>query len=290
MSTATVPYAVTGATGHIGSQVARLLAQSGTTQRLLVRDPARAPDLPGAQMVSAQYRDGAGMRSALRGVETLFLVSGSESADRVTEHLSAVRAAAAAGVARVVYLSFLGAAPDATFTFARDHWATEQAVRGSGMAFTFLRDSMYADYLPLMADPTDRTIRGPAGGGKVGAVARDDVAEVAAAVLTGPGHDGQTYQVTGPEAITLHQAADLLTGATGRPVRYQPETLPEAYASRAGFGAPGWEVDGWVTSYAAIATGELAPVTDTVPRLTGHPALSFAQLLRRRPELCAHLL
>jgi uncharacterized protein YbjT (DUF2867 family) len=285
-----VPFGVTGATGQIGSLVASRLAAAGVRQRLVVRDPARAPELPDTEVAQAQYHDADAMLAALTGVRTLLLVSASESADRITEHLTAVEAARRAGVARVVYTSFLGAGPQATFTLARHHWATEEALRVSGMAYTFLRDSMYADFLPMMASAQDRTIRGPAGDGRVGLVARADVAEVAAAVLLADGeHDGRAYDLTGPEAIGLRQAADLLTELTGRPVRYVSETLREAYRSRQQYGAPEWEVEGWVTSYSAIATGELAQVSDDVPVLTGHPATSLRVLLTAHPELYAHL-
>ncbi len=286
----TVPFAVTGATGQIGSRVADRLATAGVRQRLVVRDASRAPALPGGDVAVAQYRDGAAMRATLTGVHTLLLVSAAESADRVHEHLTAVEAARLAGVRRVVYTSFLGAGPESTFTLARHHWATEEALRASGMAYTFLRDSMYADSIPVMAAAQDRTIRGPAGHGRVGAVARDDVADVAAAVLLADGaHDGRTYDVTGPAAISMQDVADLLTELTGRPVRYVAETLEEAYRSRETYGAPDWEVEGWVTSYAAIATGEIAVVSDTVPLVAGHPATSARDLLTRHPELYAHL-
>ncbi|MYV99928.1 NAD(P)H-binding protein, partial [Streptomyces sp. SID3343] len=106
-----------------------------------------------------------------------------ESPDRVHEHTTAVDAAVAAGVERIVYVSFVGAAPDATFTFARDHWFTEQHIRASGLRFTFLRDNFYLAALPAMTG-TDGAIRGPAGGGRVGAVAHDDIADAAAAVLS----------------------------------------------------------------------------------------------------------
>jgi uncharacterized protein YbjT (DUF2867 family) len=137
---------------------------------------------------------------------------------------------------------------------------------------------------------SDGVIRGPAGDGAASVVARDDVAEVAAAVLlSAEDHDGQTYDVTGPEALTLAQLADELTRVVDRQISYHDETEHEAYASRAQYGAPEWEVAGWVTTYLAIAAGEAAPVSDTVSRLTGHPAIGFADLLRRRPELYAHL-
>jgi NAD(P)H dehydrogenase (quinone) len=280
--------AVTGSTGAVGNRVAVALSAAGVRQRLVGRDPGRLPVLPGADHGSpAEYRDTSCMTHALDGARTLLLVSGRESADRVDEHRSAVDAAVAAGVERIVYLSFLGAAPNCTFTFGRDHWRTERYIDGTGLRWTFLRDSFYSSMLPALVDP-EGVIRGPAGDGRVSVVTQDDVADVAVAVLLdGHGrstseHDGRTYDVTGPEAITLAEAADQMTAATGRPVRYEPETVEEAYASRAHYGAPDFEVAGWVTSYLAIARGELATVSDTVPRLTGHPARSFAEYLRTR--------
>ena len=222
------------------------------------------------------------MRDGLRGIGTLFLVSGREQLDRVREHVSAIDAAVEAGVERIVYTSFLAAAPDATFTFARDHFHTEQHIRATGLAYTFLRSSMYLDYVPLLVGE-DGVIRGPAGDGRVACVARDDVADVAAAVLTSTEHDGRTYDVTGPAAFTIAEAAAELSRATGRTVTYENETLEQAHASRAGSGAEAWEIEGWVTSYAAIATGEMDVVSDTVSTVAGHEPISLAELLRRTP-------
>lgn len=133
---------VTGATGELGGRIAARLAERGVAQRLVVRDPSRAPELPGAEVARASsYGDGEEMRRALEGVRTLFLVSAGEAFDRVRLHTTAVDAAVAAGVERVVYLSFLNAAPDATFTFARDHFHTEQHVRSTGVRHSFLRPS-----------------------------------------------------------------------------------------------------------------------------------------------------
>ncbi len=121
-------------------------------------------------------------------------------------------------------------------------------------------------------------------------MARDDVAEVAAAVLLDDCHDGQAYDVTGPEAISLHEAAEELSRVSGRTITYQAETLEEAYASRASYGAPDWELEGWVTSYAAIAAGEMDVVSETVSSLTGHAPMTLAHFLRRYPESYRHLL
>jgi uncharacterized protein YbjT (DUF2867 family) len=280
--------AVTGATGGVGGRVARRLADAGVGQRLVVRDPARAPRLAGADTAVAQYSDTEAMRRALDGIGTLFFVSAAEAADRLDQHRAVVDAAVAAGVPRIVYLSFLNAAPRATFTLARQHWATEEHIKASGVRYTFLRDSLYADFIPLMVG-ADRVIRGPAGDGAASVVARDDIADVAVRVLLDDGHHGTTYDLTGPEALTMAEMAGELSRAVGQPIRYVNETLDEAYASRAHYGAPNWEVEGWVTSYAAIATGELATVSDTVRRVAGHDATTLAELLRRYPDSYQHV-
>ena len=282
------PIAVTGASGAVGGRVARLLAEHGQPCRLLVRGGRRTPET-GAEVVTiGGYRDGPSVERALTGCPTLFLVSARESADRVSEHTAVVDAAVRAGVRRIVYLSFQGAAADCTFTFGRDHWHTEQHIRGSAVdgapvSFVFLRDSFYLSGLVQMVG-ADGVIRGPAGEGAVAAVSHEDVAAVAAQVLLDPGWDGQTLDVTGPAAVTLAEVARVLTRASGRPVRYVAETEAEAYASRAGFDAPQFEVAGWVSSYQAIAAGEVADVSDTVERVTGRRPIDLNAFVELHPE------
>ncbi len=153
------PLAVTGATGRIGGAVSNLLADAGVPHRLLVRDPDRAPDVLGTTVHRAAYEDSVDTRAALDGVQTLFMVSATEHPDRRDQHRAFADAAEAMGVQHVVYLSFFGAGPEATFTFARDHWATERHLRSTGMAVTFLRDNLYADFLPRRW--SERTTRLP---------------------------------------------------------------------------------------------------------------------------------
>jgi uncharacterized protein YbjT (DUF2867 family) len=274
--------AVTGATGALGGLVARRLADRGVEQRLLVRSRSRAPDLPGATVLPAAYEDSAACQVALDGVTTLFMVSGTEGVVRVGQHRSLIDAAIRAGVEHVVYTSFFGAAADATFTHGREHFATEQMLRESGMRWTFLRDNFYLDILPELAGQ-DGVIRGPAGSGRVAAVARADIAAVATAVLLDPAeHRDATYGLTGPEALTLEEVAAVLTAHGDRPVTYHEETVEEAYASRRQWEAPEWEYDAWVSTYTAIAAGEVATVTDDVARLTGRPPMSLEELLTRQ--------
>jgi uncharacterized protein YbjT (DUF2867 family) len=270
---------VSGATGQLGGRIARRLAEGGSAQRLLVRDPSRAPSLPLAEVAVAEYADPEALRRALDGAETVLMVSGAEAPDRVGQHRNFVDAAVAAGVERLIYTSFVGAAPDAVFTLARDHGATEEYIRGSGLGFTFLRDNLYADFLPMMVGE-DGVIRGPAGDGRAAVVAQDDIAAAAAAVLTDPApHDKRTYDLTGPEALTFTEMAATVASVTGRAVSYDNETMDEAYASRASYGAPQWQVEAWVSTYTAVAAGALAAVSPAVEQLTGRPATSLDALL-----------
>ncbi|MCS5723748.1 SDR family oxidoreductase [Herbiconiux sp. CPCC 203407] len=286
---ATSPIVVTGSTGGLGGRVARLLQDAGVPQRLLVRDPARAPEIAGAEVAVAEYSDGAALERALAGTRIVFMVSAAENADRLAEHRSFIDAARAAGVEHVVYTSFFGAAPDATFTLARDHVVTENLIREAGLGHTFLRDNLYTDFLPMLAG-SDGVIRGPAGTGRVASVTRDDVAESAVRVLldrmrSADAHADATYELTGPEALGLDEVAAIVTEARKRagqgeaPVTYLDETLAEAYASRAGYDAPPWQLDAWVSTYTAIAAGELSRITADVEHLTGHPPRSLRDFL-----------
>jgi NAD(P)H dehydrogenase (quinone) len=313
--------AITGAAGQVGGRVARRLAALGVKQRLIVREPAKISRLPGADIAGASsYGHAVEMGRALKGVKTLFLVSardkmgvahnaaaatGSTVAyNREQQQISAVDAAAAVGVRHIVYLSFLNAAPDATFVLARDHFNTEAHIRSLGIDFTFLRMSLFADHVPVNIS-ADGVFRAPAGEGRAAWVTKDDLADVAVAVLTGRGHAGKTYDVTGPEALTMDQTALCLATATRRPISYQRMTPPQARATRAssgldrfeaqrraatGSGVTDYEVEVWVSHFSQIATGELDTVSDTVPRLTGRPAQSLADFLEAHPESYRHLL
>lgn len=117
------------------------------------------------------------------------------------------------------------------------------------------------------------------------------MADAVAAILTSDGaHDGETYDVTGPESISLQQIADEFSLVTGKRIAYVNETPEEAWASRGASGAADWQIAAWVSTYLQIAAGELDIVSDNVPRITGHPALSLRELLAAHPENYEHLL
>ncbi|GLY30480.1 SDR family oxidoreductase [Kineosporia sp. NBRC 101731] len=277
----TSPIAVTGSTGRLGGRVARHLAEAGATQRLLVRDPGRALQLPDSSVHPFSYTDRQAATSALDGVAVLFMVSAPESQERLDLHRSFIDAAAAAGVPHIVYTSFVGAAADATFTLARDHHVTEEHIKASGMRWTFLRDSFYLDLAANLAGD-DGVIRGPAGQGRCAFVAHTDVARTAAAVLLSPEqHQDRQYDLTGPQALTLVEVAETVSAARGRSVVFHDETIEEAYASRAGYGAPDWQLDAWVSTYTAIAGNVMAPVSPAIEDITGTAPMSLAEYLKQ---------
>ena len=291
--------ALTGTSGKIGGKVLARLASDGALDTAEQRSDivligrTAAALAPGYTHRAATYGDTEAMTAALAGVDTLFFVSGRESATRQDEHYSVVDAAVAAGVTRIVYLSFLGNSATCTFTFGRHHYFTEQRIRDAGLDFTFLQDSLYQDYLPMMADAAG-VIRGPAGDGVVSAVSTDDVADVAATILRAIrkgdySHSGASYRVTGPRAMSFDEIADTLGAASGQKITYVRETEAEAYESRASFGAPAFEVEGWVTSYQAVGAGDLAAVSTDVESITGHAPVSFAHFLSAHPETYEHL-
>ena len=281
--------AVTGATGSVGGRVAQQLADAGVRQRLVVRDLSRAPALPRAEARRASsYGAFDEMRAALDGAGVAFLIPATEAEDRVEQHKTAIDAVVAAGVARVVYLSQISAAPDATFTLARDHWHTEQHIRASGLAWTFLRMNLYLDSIPAMVT-AEGVIRGPASDGQLSAVLRGDVAASVTAVLTSKDHDGREFALTGSESFTLAEAAATMSQASAKAISFIDETDDEASTSRRALGASDYEVAGWTSSYQAIRNGDLAAVTQDVRDLTGHDPVTLSAYLDANPGALDHV-
>lgn len=167
------------------------------------------------------------------------------------------------------------------FTFARDHWATEEHIRASGAPLDLLTELLVPGPRPY-----DRRSRpchpGPGGRWPVFRVALDDISRVARAVLLSPEeHADHTYDLTGPEELTLADAAAIVTEVTGQSTHYVDETSEEAYSSRALYGAPNWELKGWVTSYLTIAAGQQAGLSEDVERITGQRPVGLREILSR---------
>ena len=277
--------AITGASGNIGGIVARHLNTRGLPLILPLRNPAKAPALPNCEARQFTYGDLELAKQALTGVDVLFMVSASESPTREQEHLTLVQAASEAGVKHIVYLSFAQAALDSTFTLARTHAVTENVIRQTNMRYTFLRDNFYSEMMATIAN-TDGIIAGPANDGRVACVSQRDVAQAAANVIADIAcgnhcHDNQTYTLTGSQSLSFAEIAAVLTEITGKPHRYHNETLEEAFASRKAAypDTPDWQIEAWVSTYTAIAKGELAAVSDDLAKLLEREPRCFVEVV-----------
>ncbi|QMU29041.1 SDR family oxidoreductase [Adhaeribacter radiodurans] len=275
---------ITGATGHIGNRVAEILKDYDSL-RLMSRQPEELADFTRAEKVKGDYKDNATLQDAFDGIDTAFIVSGyAAPGQRALLHKNAIAAAVIAGVKHIVYLSFQGASANSKFPMSQDHFQTEEFIKQSGLSFTVLRDSFYMDLIPEMFGE-QQLMKGPGGRGQVAWVAREDVARTIAQVLLNPvAHQG-TYDLTGPEALTLAQTAERLTQIQGKNYRYQEETITQAIRWRNDLGAPAWEVATWIGSYLAIAAGEVAPVSNAVEQITGQKPFSLEAYFTKFPEI-----
>ncbi len=276
---------VTGATGHVGRLVAELLVARAEAVRLVVRDPARAPQLPGAEIVVADYADSASLGRALQRGDRVFMVSVHDGpARRIPLHRSFVEAAARQGVAQVVYLSFLNAGPEAHFLHARSHGATEEMLAESGVPFAAIRNGMYADEIPGWFD-ADGVLREPGEDAAISFTYRPELAESIAAVLTREYARRTVYDITSPP-VTLAELARLAGAVTGRAYRYEPAGHDVWDARWHAAGRTGWQLDAGHTAYDALRAGQLAVVSDDYRTLTGRDPLSMAEIVKRlAPQL-----
>ena len=273
---------ITGVTGKLGSYVADLVDKKGIASIHLARSPERAKVYASAEIRQMVYANTPEVVEALKGIDVLLMVSARENPERVEEHTSFLDAAKLAGVQHIVYTSFYGADEKATFTLSRDHAQTEAYIKKLGFTYTFLRDNFYLDFFIDIALENGE-IRGPAGSGKVSAVARKDTSSVAAEILShAKKWENQTLNLTGPEDLSMEEIVALLSKETGNSIRYVDETLEEAYESRKKWPAQNWEYDAWVSTYTAIKAGEQAGVLKDVEKVLGRPAMSLIDVLKER--------
>ena len=273
---------ITGVTGKLGSYVANLVDGKGIASVHLARSPERAKLYASAESRKIVYANTPEVVEALKGIDILLMVSARENLERVKEHKDFLDAAKLAGVEHIVYTSFYGADEKATFTLSRDHAQTEAYIKELGFTYTFLRDNFYLDFLMDIALENGE-IRGPAGSGKVSAVARKDTSRVAAEILLhAKKWKNQTLNLTGPEELSMEEIVALLSKETGKTIAYVDESVEEAYESRKKWPAQTWEYDAWVSTYTAIKAGEQAGVSTDVEKVLGHPASSLLDILRDR--------
>jgi uncharacterized protein YbjT (DUF2867 family) len=279
---------ITGATGTTGSEAVRALVARGSQVRAFVRDPGKARRLLGqhVDLATGDFADLPSVRAALEGADALFL-SCADDPRRVGWETAVIDAAAAAGVRRIVRLSTSSAEPGSPVAFWDWHGQVEQHLRGSGAGWVILRSSWFMSNL-LAAAPrvaAEGRLYAPAGQARIAMIDPGDVGAAAAAVLSGAGHEGQTYLLTGPGAITYAQVAAELSAATGRRVEFIDVPDDGARAAMTGDGLPGFVAEQIVRVFGQLRQGADAQVTPAVEALTGTAPRSFASFARHHARL-----
>ncbi len=271
---------VTGASGHLGHLTVEALLARGVPAGQIVagaRDVTKLKDLAdqGVNVVTIDFDDPEGLKSAFHAGDAVLLVSSSAVGDdRVRQHGAAIDAAKAAGVALIAYTS-IPRGVDNTMLLAADHRETEKLLAASGMPYALLRNSWYIEnYARDLPGTLERgAMAGAAGDGRFSVAARADYADAAAVVLSTEGHAGKVYELGGDTPVTLADIAAAIGQAGGQPVTYtdlSPADLEQMLVQVAGMPAPFAAI--MVDADRGIKDGELLVSTGDLSRLTGHPA------------------
>jgi NAD(P)H dehydrogenase (quinone) len=290
---------VTGASGAFGRAAARQLIDKlgGSQVVLTTRTPAKLADLAalGAQVRQADFDDPGTLAAAFAGGERMLLISTARVGSRVGQHANAIEAAARAGVKHIVYTSLMNAdKADNPAIVKLDHRATEELMERSGVAWTFLRDSQYAEAIAMAVVPPalmSGSLPDNAHDGPVAFVSRDDCVACAVAVLTTPGHENRAYDITGPELLSFPKAVAMAAEIAGRPIEYRPVSDEQMFAYFDSLGVPRhasdeptkgpipWSSDDMVTFGRSIREGFFDVRSDAVERLTGRKPRSLRSVL-----------
>ena len=273
---------VTGAAGHLGRRVAELLLEGAIGKVIAgTRDPAKIADLAakGAEVRKADFSDPASLASAFQGVDRLLLISTDSLApgQRLSQHKAAIDAAVKAGVKHVVYTSMLKPEPGCAVTFAPDHFGTEQALEKSGLAWTILRNSWYAEN--LLGSLPHALASGQwftsAGAGRTAYIAREDIARAAAAALASTSAANARYDITGAKAMTNAEIAALAGEVFGKPIKVVPVDDAQLAAGLTAAGLPAMIVPMLVSFDVNTRQGGFDVVSDAAEKLSGRPPQSL---------------
>jgi uncharacterized protein YbjT (DUF2867 family) len=280
---------ITGATGNTGTALTQALEARGVPVRLLVRPGTTAPvTADTTDVVTGDFDDIASLERATTDIARAYLVTPS-SPEAEARQKRFADVAAGAGVKHIVKLSQFAADERSPVRFLRYHAAVERHIRDLGIAYTFLRPNLYMQGLLAFRDLIVREGRvlAPIGAARVSVVDVRDIAAVAAEVLTGQGQEGQTYTITGPEAVTHAEIASAIGKAAGYDVTFVDVPGPIFAGALRGAGLPDWQVDGLLEDYAHYAREEAAVITSTVHDLTGRPPRDLAAFARDHAALFA---
>ena len=276
---------VTGATGLNGKELVRKLSARGVAVRALVRNPARAEaiaTLPHVEIVQGDMAQPETLAASLRGVDRAMLISSSDPT-MLDVQSNFIDAAKQAGVKHVVKLSGIMPELDSAFRFARMHGEIEKRLEASGMAFTHLRagEFMPAYFRQVPNIIAKGAIFLPMEEARIASIDVGDIAEIAARVLTGAGHEGKIYPLTGPQALTMAEVAEKLSAATGNTIRYVNVPPEAARQAQLAAGMPPFLADALFELFAERRNGKEAKVWPDAAALLGRPPTSFDEFARR---------
>jgi uncharacterized protein YbjT (DUF2867 family) len=280
---------ITGGTGNSGTAVVEQLRAKGVPFRMMVRDPKKVSSAgwPEGGVVAGDMSRPETLGAALKGIEVLFLLS-PPAANQVEVETNVVNAAKAAGVRHIVKFSAMTAAPNAEQRFPCAHGKVEEAICKSGLAWTFLRPTFFMQNMLGFGDMVRQgVIYQPARKSKAAFVDTRDIAAVAVAALTEPGHEGKAYEITGPQLLSYDDVAAIFSRVIGTPVKYQD--IPPAAAKQAmlGMGIPDWNCDGINELMDQMRADQYAMTTDAV-RAVGHKApTTLEQFIRENARAWA---
>jgi NAD(P)H dehydrogenase (quinone) len=296
--------AISGASGHYGRLATdRLIARGLASDLMLItRTPAKLAhrERAGCRVCYGDFDKPETLPHALQGADKLLLISGTRVGARVAQHKAAIDASLIAGVRHIVYTSFINVDEANPALVARDHRLTEEIIRASGIAFTFLRDAHYADAMILNAAPgfiASGVWITSTGSAREAMVWREDCVDCAVAVLTQHGHENRAYPITGPNRESFAELAAMLTEILGTPIRVVQTDDAGMYAHFDSLGIPRhpvddqsvagipWNSDDMVSFERAIREGFLDVCTNDVERLTGHPARSVRELIEANAQM-----
>lgn len=274
---------ITGATGNNGQELVRQLIALGQPIRALVRNPEEASGIKGPNVESAvgDFDRTETLDTALRNIDKAFLLT--PAAERFVQwQVAFIKAAQRTGVRHLVKFSAMGAAPNTGSELLRLHAQTDGVLRESGLSYTILQPNMFYQNMLSSAD----TIKSqgvfylPLKNAALSTVDIRDICAIAAKALVEDGHEGKTYVITGPEALTFQQVAETLSNVLGREIRYIDVPLSVAADGMRKAGMPDWNVRIVSELLDYFASGAAATVSDAVPRLLGRPAISFEQFVK----------
>jgi uncharacterized protein YbjT (DUF2867 family) len=274
---------ITGATGNNGQELVRQLTAMGQRVRALVRNPAKAANLqgPNVELAAGDFDQPETLDAALQGVEKAFLLT--PVAERFPEWQRAfIEAAQRAEVRLLVKFSGMGAHARSESELLRLHAQTDEILRNSGVPFTILQPNSFHQNILSVAGTikTQGKFYWPLKTASQSTVDIRDISAVAARIFTSPGHEGKTYVITGPEALTFQQVAEILSSVLGRKIEYVDVPLAAAADGMRQSGMPAWNARVVSELLGYFATGAAASVSDTVPRLLARRAISFEQFAK----------